>query len=314
MWYDYLILTLLIIILLILIASYVCFRMTFYAPKRKKLKEGEYDLPPGKEYEPFYENMKIWIDEMRRLPHEDVEIKSFDGLTLRGRYYESKKGAPIEIMVHGYKGNSERDMNAGITRAFKVGRNALLIDQRGCGRSEGKVITFGIKERKDLLKWIDFVINKFGNDVRIILTGISLGASTCILTSSEDIPSNVIGVLADCGFSSQKEIISKTIKEMKLPPKLFYPLVKLGGLIFGRFNIDELTPIDACKKTKVPIIFFHGDKDNFVPCYMSEEMSKVCVSKNKFVIIPNAEHGLAYPTSPELYISKVKEFQKECNE
>ena len=78
MWYDYLILTLLIIILLILIESYICFRMTFHSPKRKKLKEGEYDLPPGKEYEPFYERMKLWIYEMRSLPHEDVEIKSYD--------------------------------------------------------------------------------------------------------------------------------------------------------------------------------------------------------------------------------------------
>ena len=141
-----------------------------------------------------------------------------------------------------------------------------------------------------------------------------MGASTALMTTQEDIPSNVIGVLADCGFSSQKEIISKTIKEMKLPPKLFYPFVKLGGLIFGRFNIDELTPIDACKNMPVPVIFFHGDNDNFVPCYLSEEMAKVCSNKNKFVIIPNAEHGLAYPSSQDYYISKVKEFQKECNE
>lgn len=314
MWYDYLCLVLIIIIVLVLLTSFICFMMTFYSPKRRKLKEGEYDLPPGKEFEPFYESMKIWIDEMRNLPYEEVEIKSFDGLTLKGKYFENKKGTPIEIMIHGYKGNAERDMNAGITRAFKVGRNALLIDQRASGLSEGHVITFGVKERKDILKWIDFVIEKFGKDVRIILTGISMGASTSIMTSCENIPSNVIGVLADCGFSSQKEIICKIIKQMHLPPKLFYPFIKLGGLIFGHFNIDELTPISACKNAKVPIIFFHGDNDNFVPCYMSKEMSKVCNSKNKLVFIPNAEHGLAYPTNPELYISKVKEFQKECNE
>ena len=314
MWYDYLCLSILILCLLALITSFICFLMCFYSPKRKIFKDDEYDLPPGKEYEPFYDSIKIWIDEMRSMPYEEVEIKSYDGLILKGKYFENKKGAPIEIMIHGYKGNAERDMNAGIKRAFKVGRNALLIDQRGSGFSQGKVITFGIKERKDILKWIDFVIDKFGKDVRIILTGISMGAATSIMASCEDIPSNVIGVLADCGFSSQKEIISKTIKEMKLPPKLFYPFVKLGGLIFGRFNLDELTPLEACKKAKVPIIFFHGDKDNFVPCYMSEEMSKVCITKNKLVIIPNAEHGLAYPTNPDLYISKVKEFQKECNE
>ena len=314
MWYDYVFWISIGLILLILLTSFICFLMTFYVGKRKVLKEGEYDLPPGKEYEPYYDNMKNWIDKMRNFPYEKVEIKSHDGLTLKAKYFENIKGAPIEIMIHGYKGNAERDMNGGIFRAFAVGRNALLIDQRGSGDSEGHVLTFGIKERKDVRLWIDFLIDKFGKDVRIILTGISMGASTALMTTQENIPSNVIGVLADCGFSSQKEIISKTIKEMKLPPKLFYPFVKLGGLIFGRFNIDELTPIDACKNMPGPVIFFHGDNDYFVPCYMSEEMSKVCSNKNKFVIIPNAEHGLAYPSSQDYYISKVKEFQKECNE
>ena len=314
MWYDYVFWISIGLILLILLTSFICFLMTFYVGKRKVLKEGEYDLPPGKEYEPYYDDMKNWIDKMRNFPYEQVEIKSHDGLTLKAKYFENIKGAPIEIMIHGYKGNAERDMNGGIFRAFAVGRNALLIDQRGSGDSEGHVLTFGIKERKDVRLWIDFLIDKFGKDVRIILTGISMGASTALMTTQENIPSNVIGVLADCGFSSQKEIISKTIKEMKLPPKLFYPFVKLGGLIFGRFNIDELTPLDACKNMPVPVIFFHGDNDNFVPCYMSEDMAKVCSNKNKFVIIPNAEHGLAYPSSQDYYISKVKEFQKECNE
>ena len=314
MWYDYVFWITIGLIILILITSFVCFMMTFYVGKRKVFKEGEYDLPPGKEYEPYYDNMRKWIDKIRSMPHEDLEIKSYDGLTLKGKYYEVKKGAPIEIMIHGYKGNAERDMNGGVFRAFSVGRNALLIDQRASGLSEGHVITFGIKERKDVRLWIDLLIEKFGKDVRIILTGISMGAATAIMTTKENIPSNVIGVLADCGFSSQKEIISKIIKQMKLPPKIFYQFVKLGGLIFGGFNLDELPPIEACKTSPVPIIFFHGDIDGFVPCYMSENMASACTNKYKLVIIPGADHGLAYPHSPDLYVSKVKEFQIECNE
>lgn len=315
MWYDYVFWITIGIILIIILTSFVCYMMTFYSPKRKILKEGEYDLPPGKEYEPFYESMKIWIDEIRNMPYEEVEIKSYDGLILKGKYFEHIKGAPIEIMFHGYKGNSERDMNAGVKRAFKVGRNALLVDQRGSGLSEGRTITFGIKERKDCLKWIEFVISKFGDDVRIILTGISMGAATVVMASAEKkLPKNVISVLADCGYSSNKEIIYKIVKEMKLPPRLFYPFIKLGGLIFGKFNLDETSPLEAVRKAKVPIIFFHGNDDTFVPFYMSENMSKLCITKNQYVLIPNAAHGLAYPTNPELYIRKIKEFQKECNE
>ena len=314
MWYHWLLGIVSFFIILILLTSLICFFMTFYSPKRKKLKDGEYDLPPGPVYEPLHESMKIWINEIRTMPHEDVEIQSFDGLTLRGKYFESKKGAPIEIMIHGYKGNAERDMNAGVKRAFKVGRNALLIDQRGSGFSDGHVITFGIKERKDCLKWIEFVINKFGQDTRIVLTGISMGAATVLMTAGEELPKNVISVLADCSFTSSKEIMYKIIKEMKLPPKIFYTFIKLGALLFGGFKLEETSPIEAVKKCKIPVIFLHGSKDDFVPCYMSENLSKACSSKNKLVIIPEAGHGLAYPMNMDLYVNKVKEFQKECNE
>ena len=254
MWYDYVFWITIGLILLILITSFVCFMMTFYVGKRKIFKEGEYDLPPGKEYEPYYDNMRKWIDKIRSMPHEDLEIKSYDGLTLKAKYYEVKKGAPIEIMIHGYKGNAERDMNGGVFRAFSVGRNALLIDQRASGLSEGHVITFGIKERKDILKWIDLLIEKFGKDVRIILTGISMGAATVMNASSYDLPKNVVGILADCGYDSAKNIIINTIKNMKLPPKIFYPFVKLGARLYGRFNLEEISPVEAIKHCKLPIL------------------------------------------------------------
>ena len=216
-------------------------------------------------------------------------------------------------MFHGYKGNARRDMSAGIKRAFKVGRNALLVDHRASGLSEGSIITFGVKEKDDCLRWINFMIEKFGNDVKIVLTGISMGAATVMLASSENLPSNVISVLADCGYSSAKEMIKKVIKEMHLPPSLFYPFVRLGGLIYGHFDINKATPIESVKKAKVPIIFFHGGGDNYVPFSMSERLYQECTSQKKLVIIPNACHGLAYPENPEMYINGILEFEKELN-
>ena len=68
MWYDYVFWISIGLILIILLTSFICFLMTFYVGKRKVLKEGEYDLPPGKEYEPYYDNMKNWIDKMRNFP------------------------------------------------------------------------------------------------------------------------------------------------------------------------------------------------------------------------------------------------------
>jgi len=300
------------LIILIILFSYICFLMTFYS-KRKK-KQNEYDFPPGKEFEKYHENIILWSKEWDNLPYKKVEIKSKDGLILRGRYFENKKGAPIELMFHGYRGSARRDMSAGIKRAFKVGRNALLVDHRASGESEGNIITFGVKEKDDCLLWIDFVIDKFGSNVRIVLTGISMGAATVMLASSENLPHNVISVLADCGYSSGKEIIEKVIKDMHLPPSLIYPFIRLGGLLFGHFDINKATPIESVKYAKVPILFIHGGNDDYVPFSMSERLFDICTSSKKLVIIPNAYHGLAYPENPSMYINAILEFQKEVKE
>ena len=301
------------IILFIIGFSFVSFMMTFYSKPRKPIKVNEYEFPPGKEYIKYHEKIKVWSNEWDTLPYEEVEIKSKEGLTLKGRYFENKKGAPIELMFHGYKGSARRDMSAGIKRAFSVGRNALLIDHRASGLSDGHVITFGVKEKDDCLRWIDFMINKFGPDVKIVLAGISMGAATVMLASSENLPSNVISVLADCGYTTAKEMIKKVIKEMHLPSTLFYPFVRLGGLIFGHFDIEKATPIKSVKHSKVPIIFIHGGNDHYVPFSMSERLYKECTSQKRLVIIPNACHGLAYPENPSMYINGILEFEKELN-
>ena len=214
----------------------------------------------------------------------------------------------MEIMIHGYRGSAYRDLSNGIERAFALGHNVLLIDQRASSESEGNTITFGINERRDCLSWIDYVINNFDSNMKIILTGVSMGAATVMMASSMDLPSNVIGVLADCGYTTPKEIIMKYVKELKLPPKLFYPFIKLGAKIFGHFNLEEASPIESIKKTNLPVIFYHGTSDNFVPCYMSEKLYEVCNSDKKLVLIDNCGHGLAYLVDKEKYIEEMKEF------
>lgn len=298
------------IILLILLISFICFLKVFYSPKRKVFKDNEYDLPPGKMYEPFYPQMIEWIKEIRTLPHQDFQITSFDGLTLRGKYYEYKKGAPIELMFHGYKGSSERDLCGGVKRCFALKRNVIIIDHRAHGKSDGNIITFGIKERKDCLKWIDFTLKTFGQDTKIILTGISMGAATVMMVGGEKLPDNILYILADCGYTSAKEIIKKVIKEMHLPPNVLYPFVKLGAFIYGHFNLEETSPLEAIKKCNKPIVFFHGDGDTFVPCDMSQKIYKISKSKKKIYLVKEAEHGLSYPQNKDEYIANLKEFEK----
>lgn len=298
--------TLSIILLAVLITSLVCFMMVFYSPKRKPLGPDEYEIPEGDIYEVFRDDMIAWTKEIRSMPHEDIEIRSADGLMLRGKYFEQEPGAPIELLFHGYKGNAERDLCGGVERCFRLGRNVMIIDQRASGRSEGHVITFGIKESSDCYEWVKYTVSRFGENCKIVIGGVSMGAVTVMMATRYPLPKNVICVLADCGYTSPKEIIQKVVAEMKLPPKLIYPFIRLGALLFGHFDLEEASPIECMKKCKIPVVFVHGDADAFVPYEMSVRLHEVCTSEKKTLItILGAGHGLAFPVDRDGYVSQL---------
>jgi fermentation-respiration switch protein FrsA (DUF1100 family) len=183
------------------------------------------------------------------------------------------------------------------------------VDHRASGRSDGSVITFGVKEKRDCLAWVDFAVKNIQPDGDIIITGISMGAATVMLASAEKLPENVVGVLADCGYTSAEDIIKKVIKEMKLPAGILYPFARLGGMIFGGFDVNLASPVKALEKTSLPVIFFHGDADGFVPCYMSEMNYNACASRKKRLVkISGADHGLAYPANRTQYVDEMRDF------
>jgi len=302
---------LLLIIILFFVLCFGLFCFIFYVFPRNSGDNDKIELPAGKIYEVFWDDMRRWTLELRSLPHESYTITSFDGLNLHASYYEFAPNAPVELMFHGYRGSAERDLSGGVQRCFQVGHSALLIDQRCSGKSDGNVITFGIREHKDCLSWIDFAVDHFGSDVKIILTGISMGAATVLMAAGRPLPSNVIGVLADCGYSSPKEIIMVVARQMHLPASVLYPFAKLGAKIFGRFDLEEYSPEEALNNCNLPVIFFHGEEDDYVPSYMSRHNYEICRTRKKLVLIPGAGHGLSFPVSPEEYIWEVKSFFEE---
>ena len=294
------------VILISLTTAAICFFKIFY---RQKDSDERYPIPPGKIYEPHREQMVAWMKEIDELPHRDVEIRSYDSLTLRGRYYEYKKGAPTEILFHGYRGSSYRDLCGGVYRCHTLGRNALIVDHRASGRSDGKVITFGVRESRDCLSWVEFFVREIDPEARIIITGISMGAATVLCAAGYPLPENVVGVLADCGYTSTKEIVKKVIRDMRLPANILYPFARLGAMILGGFDPDERAPIDSMTRCKIPVIFFHGDTDDFVPLYMSEKNLAACAAETKrLVIIKGAGHGLCFPHSQEEYLTALRDF------
>ena len=311
-WYHILIIIIISIILLTLLSSFVCFMIVFYISNKNKrpYKEDEYDIPAGEEYLPHKDLLISWMKDVRGMKYEKAHTTSFDNLNLYGKYYDCG-GDIIEIMFHGYRGNSERDLCGGIKRAFALNHNVLLVDQRASMQSDGNVTTFGIKERFDCLTWAKYVNEHFGQNKKIILTGVSMGAATVMMASELDLPGNVIGILADCGYTSPKEVIKKIIKQIKLPTFIFYPLIYLGAKLFGKFDLEEASPIEAIKNAKVPVIIFHGTEDKLVPVYMANELHAINPEINKVVIIEKAGHCLGYLFEPELYLKSMKEFFNE---
>lgn len=295
---------------LFFVSTFICFYLTFYVKTKDKIPP-KYSLPLGNAYNPFKEKMVSLMKETENIPFKECVTKSFDGLSLYGKYYEYKKGAPIELMHHGYRGYCDRDLCGGVLRCFNLKRNCLLIDLRASGKSGGNVITFGINESKDTLSWIDYIINNIDKDAEIILTGISMGASTVLMAGGENLPKNVTHIVADSGYTSAKEIIKKVIKQIHLPSSLVYPIIKLSAKIYGGFNLEENSPIKAIEKCKIPIIFFHGEDDGFVPCEMSKTHFNAYKNKKAILTVKGADHGLCYLVDKEGYLKTIREFEKK---
>lgn len=294
------------LILFVLVGSFVAFRIAYY---NKNDKDITYNVLTGPGYDQYHDQMIELIKGSNKIPYEQVSVKSYDGLTLKARLYVLDEKAPLHIQFHGYRGQAVRDFSGGVKLPMDSGHNVLLVDQRAHGNSEGHVITFGVKERKDVLSWIDFVINRFGKDVKIALEGISMGAATVLMASNQDMP-NVKAIFADCPYSSPKEITLKVSKEMGLPKFFAYPLLLIGAIIYGHFNLNGSSATKSVKDAKYPILIIHGQGDKFVPIEMSRRLKQINPNI-RLEEFPDAAHGMSYIVDMDRYKIIVKEFMNK---
>lgn len=258
----------LILLIFILAASYVCYRLCFSVPKQTETDL--FRLPDTEQYAPYREAMTQMVRTVLALPYEDVWIRSDDGLHLHGKYYAGQPGAPVQIMMHGYKSGAERDFCGGAQIAVQGGYHVLLVDQRAHGKSEGRCLTFGIQERYDCRAWVNYAAGRFGADTKILLYGVSMGAATVLMAGGLNLPRNVVGIVADCGYSSPAAIIRKVIRDQHLPIFPVYQLIRLGGKLFGGFDLESATVTDALAHCDIPVLLIHGGDDRFVPCDITD--------------------------------------------
>ncbi len=296
-----------VIIVLVLCTAYITYRITFHSPNAAQ--SDFRNLPPGEQYEERKDEMLALVDALAPVPYEPVSITSRDGLRLAGRYYHVAKGAPVDIGFHGYRGNAVRDYCGVSWISMEAGRNLLLVEQRAHSLSQGHTITFGVKERYDCVDWCRWAVDRFGADVTLTISGVSMGAATVLMASGLDLPDNVRCIIADSPYTSPPAIIRKVCREdMHLPDKLLMPFTYLGALLFGGFRLGAADASEAVKRAKIPILLIHGEDDRFVPCAMSETVRANCASPVERHTFADAGHALSYLVDKPRYIAMVLDF------
>ena len=248
------------------------------------------------------------VDYLKERGAQEVSITSFDGLKLSGTWLETENSKGTIILAHGYRSCKLVEFSMVLDFYQSYGLNILLPDQRSHGKSEGRIITFGVKECQDVKKWIDW-INVKQNSKPIILSGLSMGASTVLFLADEDLPANVKGIIADCGFTSPWEIIScvfRNVTHLPAGPSLW--VAELFARIFGGFSLRQKNTKEVLRNSKLPVLLVHGKDDGFVPCEMTQQGYDACTGEKEIFLVEGADHGLSFLKDSERYKEKVLAF------
>jgi pimeloyl-ACP methyl ester carboxylesterase len=243
----------------------------------------------------------------RKMPQEAITLRSRDGLALRARLYDTPDAIGSILLFHGYRSFGECDFGCILsyyrdTRHLRV----LLVYQRAHGDSEGKYITFGDLERHDCVDWARYIADRFGEQP-IILDGMSMGAATVLLAAGETLPKNVVGILADCAYSSAEGILRAVGEQMKMPVGLILPGVRFLCRAVGHFDPLPVSVPKALSKSTLPVLLIHGTADSFVPHAMGVENSRAR-EDIRLVSVEGADHGMGYLINPTLVIKELDAF------
>ena len=213
------------------------------------------------------------------------------------------------IAVHGYT-DSANFMVPAAKQFLNYGYNVLMPDLRAHGKSEGKYIGMGWLDKDDIILWIDYLIATYGN-IKIILYGISMGAATVMMASGENLPSNVRMVIEDCGYTSVWDEFAYELKYLFKMPK--FPALYNANIITkikAGYSLKKASCIKQIKKSKLPILFIHGDKDKFVPFYMVNKLYEAAGEKKEKLVVQGAAHAEARLINSEKYWHTVRKFIK----
>lgn len=241
--------------------------------------------------------------------HEQIEITAQDGTMLVGHWFCPEKAKRIIIAMHGWRSTWSQDFGAIAPFWFDNDCAVLFAEQRGQGNSGGEYMGFGLLERYDCLDWINWVNERTEAKLPIYLGGVSMGATTILMTAGFELPENVKGIVADCAFTSPHAIWKHVVENnFHIPYGLHSKAAKDICKKRIQMSSDSYSTVEALSNCKVPVLFIHGTDDNFVPIEMTYENYKACVSEKRLFVVPGAEHGMSYLVDKDGYETAVKQF------
>jgi pimeloyl-ACP methyl ester carboxylesterase len=268
---------------------------------------------------PYAKKMQESADWFMNRNPQNVYITSYDGLKLHAYYLVADNAKGTVLLMHGYHSSGLRDFACIYEYFYNQGYTVLLPDQRAHGQSEGKFLTFGVRERFDCRDWINWLNNRPEcTDIKseskllpIWIMGISMGSATVMYTAGFDLPKNVQGIIADCGYTRPLEMIKLSVfRDYHLITWTMLPVANILTKLFCGFGMREASTKKAFKTNQKPILFVHGSNDMYVPYKMSIQNYKLCTAP-KDMLTTKATHALSFVTAPELYKKKLHEFMQK---
>jgi len=275
----------------------------------KNMEKAKERLVGAPEIQEIVQRMAAAADELRSSGCETVELLARDGEKLIGHWHWCEHAERTIVAMHGWRSSWANDFGRIAPFWHNNYCNVLYAEQRGQGDSGGDYMGFGLLERFDCLDWVNWVNERCGAELPVYLGGVSMGATTVLMTAGLDLPSNVRGIIADCGFTSPYAIW-KHVAEHNLHVNYGLRAAAADDLCRKRiqFGAKEYSTVDAMKQCTVPVLFIHGSNDTFVPIDMTYENYIACAAPKHLLIIPGADHGLSYFVEQDKYETAVREF------
>lgn len=258
-----------------------------------------------------YPFLESWVDSLREVSAlKDTFIVNSQGVPLHAYYIAAHFPTPrTAVVVHGYTDNAVRMFMIAYMYHHDLGYNVLLPDLQYHGRSGGKAIQMGWKDRLDVMEWTKIADQLFGGNTRMVVHGISMGAAMAMMLSGEILPEYINCFVEDCGYTNVWDQFSKELKERFGLPA--FPLLYTAGWLcdwkYG-WNFREASALEQVRRCRLPMLFIHGEKDTYVPTEMVYELYEAKPDPKQLWIVPRAAHAASYKENSSIYTEKVKTF------